>query len=282
MNIFHSITALREWRQNQAQRIAFVPTMGNLHPGHVALVEKAQTLAKRVVVSIFVNPLQFGPQEDFAIYPRTLAADVEKLKAIGADAVFAPTAEEMYPTGLPQATGIQVSALAEDLCGKSRPGHFAGVATVVAKLFHIVQPDIAIFGEKDWQQFVIIRQMVDDLNFPLQLASFPTVRLADGLAMSSRNQFLSAQERNTAPELQKTLQTIREAILTGTHEYELLCRKATEELQRHSFRVDYLTVRERHSLRMPTSEDNELIILTAAFLGNTRLIDNTFVSRPSH
>lgn len=278
MKIFHSINEIRQWRQS-VQRVAFVPTMGNLHQGHLALVEKARTLADTVIVSIFVNPLQFGPKEDFSTYPRTLAADTEKLNAMGIDALLAPSVQEMYASDHPHTPYIQVSDLANDLCGKTRPQHFAGVATVVAKLFHIVQPNVAVFGEKDWQQCVIINQMVQALNFPLTLATLPTVRAEDGLALSSRNQFLTAEERRVAPELQKTLQHIRRAILAGEDNYEDLCHQATEALHPLGFQVDYLTVRERQSLRIPTPADNELIILAAAFLGKPRLLDNTPVSK---
>lgn len=275
-----TIQTLREltksWREKN-QRIALVPTMGNLHEGHLTLVKKAQELADHVIVSIFVNPLQFGPLEDFSHYPRTLEEDISKLATLRVDAVFAPYTTEIYPEGASSKTRVIVSDLSDDLCGKTRPGHFEGVATVVAKLFHIVEPHIALFGQKDFQQLMIIQKMVQDLNFPLEIFSVPTVRETDGLALSSRNQYLNETQRKIAPKLYETLLWAKEQIKSGNNDYEKLCDAVTKKLLAHGFeKIDYIAVREKDSLQLPLkSQQDDLIILAAAFLGKTRLIDNT-------
>lgn len=266
-------TVSREWRQ-AGLRIGFVPTMGNLHAGHLRLVEAAQQQADRVVVSIFVNPLQFGPSEDFAQYPRTLEEDIEKLKALAVAAVFAPDEKRFYPKDRDRMTAVEVPGLSGILCGAARPGHFRGVTTVVNKLFNIVQPDIAVFGKKDYQQFVIIRQMVADLGMPVELSGIDTVREPDGLAMSSRNAYLSPAQRKLAPEIHKCLLTLREQIQAQTDSLAALQRQARSRLQDLGFKLDYLEIRDADSLTEPAPDSKNLVILTAVWLGDTRLIDN--------
>ena len=265
----------------EGKRIGFVPTMGNLHSGHVALVEKASQRADFVVASIFVNPLQFGPNEDLAKYPRTLAADQEKLASAGCHLLFAPTPEEMYPQGMDDQTRISVPVVSEGLCGGSRPGHFEGVATVVTKLFNMVQPDLAIFGEKDFQQLAVIRKLVRDLNLPVQIFGEPTVRADDGLALSSRNGYLSAEQRQVAPQLFATLKDMADSICGGRDDFSRLTLDGLKHLEKAGFRPDYLEIREAGSLRPAQAGDKELVILVAAYLGTTRLIDNlAFTSHP--
>lgn len=265
----------------EGKRIGFVPTMGNLHSGHVALVEKASQRADFVVASIFVNPLQFGPNEDLAKYPRTLAADQEKLVSAGCHLLFAPTPEEMYPQGMDNQTRISVPGVSEGLCGGSRPGHFEGVATVVTKLFNMVQPDLAIFGEKDFQQLAVIRKLVRDLNLPVQIFGEPTVRADDGLALSSRNGYLSAEQRQVAPQLFATLKDMADSICGGRDDFSRLTLDGLKQLEKVGFRPDYLEIREAGSLRPAQAGDKELVILVAAYLGTTRLIDNlSFTSHP--
>lgn len=260
--------------RGEGKRIAFVPTMGNLHEGHVALVEKAGQRADFVVASIFVNPLQFGPNEDLAKYPRTLVADQEKLVAAGCQLLFHPDAEEMYPHGQEGQTRVSVPGVSEGLCGGSRPGHFEGVATVVTKLFNMVQPDLAVFGEKDFQQLAVIRTLVRDLNMPIQIIGEPTVRAEDGLALSSRNGYLSAEQRAAAPALYRTLQQLASAIRDGNRDFAQLIEAGQASLVSAGFRPDYLEIREASSLRPAEANDTQLVILGAAFMGTTRLIDN--------
>jgi pantoate--beta-alanine ligase len=260
--------------RGEGKRIAFVPTMGNLHEGHVALVEKAGQRADFVVASIFVNPLQFGPKEDLASYPRTLAADQDKLVAAGCQLLFAPDVEEMYPHGMSGQTLVRVSGVSEGLCGGSRPGHFDGVATVVTKLFNMVQPDLAVFGEKDFQQLAVVRTLVHDLNMPIQIMGEPTVRAADGLALSSRNGYLDEAQRASAPALYRTLQQLAAAIRDGRRDFAPLEAEGKAALEQAGFRPDYLEIREAGSLRPASATDSRLVILGAAYLGSTRLIDN--------
>jgi pantoate--beta-alanine ligase len=260
--------------RGEGKRIAFVPTMGNLHEGHVALVEKAGQRADFVVASIFVNPLQFGPNEDLAKYPRTLVADQEKLVAAGCQLLFHPDLEEMYPHGQEGQTRVSVPGVSEGLCGGSRPGHFEGVATVVTKLFNMVQPDLAVFGEKDFQQLAVIRTLVRDLNMPIQIIGEPTVRAEDGLALSSRNGYLSAEQRAAAPALYRTLQQLASAIRDGNRDFAQLIEAGQASLVSAGFRPDYLEIREASSLRPAEANDTQLVILGAAFMGTTRLIDN--------
>ncbi|TXH98603.1 MAG: pantoate--beta-alanine ligase [Pseudomonas sp.] len=263
--------------RGEGKRIAFVPTMGNLHEGHVALVEKAGQRADFVVASIFVNPLQFGPNEDLAKYPRTLVADQDKLVAAGCHLLFHPDVEEMYPHGQDGQTRVSVPGVSAGLCGASRPGHFEGVATVVTKLFNMVQPDLAVFGEKDYQQLAVIRTLARDLNMPVQIIGEPTVRAADGLALSSRNGYLSAEQRAAAPALQRTLQQLAEALRNGSRDFAQLQKQGHDALDDAGLRPDYLEIREAISLRPAIAEDRQLVILGAAYLGSTRLIDNLVV-----
>lgn len=260
--------------RSEGKRIALVPTMGNLHAGHAALVTKASQRADFVVASIFVNPLQFGPSEDLDKYPRTLAADQEKLLSAGCHLLFAPTVEEMYPDGMDGQTRLHVTGVSEGLCGGSRPGHFDGVATVVCKLFNMVQPDMALFGEKDFQQLAVIRKLVRDLNLPIQIFGEPTVRAEDGLALSSRNGYLTEEQRAIAPVLQSTLKQLAERIRQGERDFPALLAEGSQQIEAAGLRIDYLEAREPVGLRPASAEDHQLVILVAAFLGTTRLIDN--------
>ncbi|WP_010487588.1 pantoate--beta-alanine ligase [Pseudomonas sp. S9] len=261
----------------EGKHISLVPTMGNLHAGHVALVEKAAQRSDFVVASIFVNPLQFGANEDLDKYPRTLAADQEKLIKAGCNLLFTPSVEEMYPQGMNEQTRVSVLGVSEGLCGASRPGHFDGVATVVSKLFNMVQPDLAIFGQKDFQQLAVIRTLVNDLNMPIQIIGEPTVRSADGLALSSRNGYLSDEQRKAATVLYRSLQEMAAALKAGERDLEKLITHAQSQHTAAGFRPDYLEVREANTLRPVTAEDRHLVILVAAFIGYTRLIDNLLV-----
>jgi pantoate--beta-alanine ligase len=264
------------WRRAGA-RIALVPTMGNLHQGHLDLVRRARQRAQRVVVSIFVNPLQFGPSEDFAAYPRTLTTDAERLEREAVDLVFAPSVEEVYPKGQGAQTRVEVPGISDILCGAKRPGHFVGVATVVCKLFNMVQPDLAVFGEKDFQQLMVIRRMTADLSMPVEIVGAVTVREADGLALSSRNGYLSAAERARASGLYKSLKQAAEALQRGYPVAEVE-RRALSDLSREGFVPDYFSVRRAGDLQLAGPEERELVILAAAYLGNARLIDNLRVS----
>ncbi len=279
MQIIHTVKQLRLALQGQSP-IAFVPTMGNLHAGHLDLVKLAKQQAACVVVSIFVNPLQFGANEDLASYPRTLAADCEKLAAAGASIVFAPTVAEMYPDfdgqNLNQSLTVQLPAMANDLCGASRPGHFAGVATVVLKLFNIVQPQVAVFGKKDFQQLLIIKELVKQFNLPIQIIAADTAREASGLAMSSRNGYLSSAEKVQANQLHATLQTLVEQIKLGPKDldFSALEKQAAHTLQTQGWQVDYVAIRSATSLKAASAQEQEWVVLAAAKLGATRLIDN--------
>jgi pantoate--beta-alanine ligase len=263
---------VRRWRAGGA-RIAFVPTMGNLHSGHISLIEAARRGAARFVASIFVNPMQFGPNEDFAHYPRTASQDAEMLAAAGCDLMFMPDAQEIYPDGLERATRVEVPELSRILCGQFRPGHFEGVTTVVAKLFNIVAPDIAVFGEKDFQQLTIIRHMVADMCYPIEIVAAPTVREADGLAMSSRNQYLTAAERRIAPRLYVALQGAV-GRLAASKDYAAIERAGILELEAGGLQPEYFAIRAAHTLGAPQDSAQELVVLAAARLGKARLIDN--------
>lgn len=267
---------LGRWRRS-ATRIALVPTMGNLHAGHLALVECARAHADRVLTSIFVNPTQFGPNEDFERYPRTLAADYAALTGAGCDAVFVPTVAAMYPADAPGLTRIAVPSLAGILCGAHRPGHFDGVAWVVTKLFNLVQPDVAVFGEKDFQQLAVIRALVRDLSYPIEVIGVPTVRDADGLALSSRNQYLSPAERRLAPRLYAELQHVAKKLQAGVAVAEAEGAAVTA-LEALGFAVDYVAVRDAETLAEPAEPRGSWVILAAARLGRTRLIDNLRVN----
>ncbi|KPB23717.1 pantoate--beta-alanine ligase [Pseudomonas amygdali] len=265
--------------RSEGKRIALTPTMGNLHSGHAALVAKAAQRADFVVATIFVNPLQFGPNEDLATYPRTLAADQEKLLQAGCNLLFTPSVEEMYPHGMADQTLVSVPHLSQGLCGASRPGHFEGVATVVSKLFNMVQPDLAIFGEKDFQQLAVIRAMVRDLNMPIQIIGEPTVRADDGLALSSRNGYLNEAQRAAAPALYQAIRQTADAISAGEQDFDALLTSKKQQLEAAGFRIDYLEIRDAISLRPTTAENRDVVILAAAFLGKTRLIDNLHLTR---
>jgi pantoate--beta-alanine ligase len=265
--------ALRQARQS-GRSVAFVPTMGNLHEGHLDLVRKARSLCDIVVVSIFVNPMQFGAGEDLDSYPRTLIADKEKLFSEGVQILFTPSAEEIYPEGLDSQTQVHVPDLADTLCGKDRPGHFTGVATVVSKLFNIVRPDVAVFGEKDFQQLSIIRKMVADLCMPIEIVGVRTAREEDGLALSSRNGYLTRSERAIAPTLNDVLTECREAIACGFDNFRELEVHAQLKLIQAGFEPDYIQIRDARTLREVTEQTEEVAILAAARLGKPRLIDN--------
>ena len=253
--------------------VALVPTMGNLHRGHLALVNRARELADRVVVSVFVNPLQFGPTEDFGRYPRTLSEDCAQLEAAQVDLVFAPAVEEIYVNGFPPATTITVAPVSAELEGHFRPGFFTGVATVVAIFFNLVRPRYAVFGEKDWQQLQIVRRMAADLGMGVEVIGLPTEREADGLALSSRNQYLSADERARAPALHGALRAVADALRAGRRDFEALCAEQAQALEARGFRVQYLEVRSP-ALAAPSASSTEFVVLAAAVLGTTRLIDN--------
>jgi pantoate--beta-alanine ligase len=281
MQIYHNIRELRselDKVRQSGQRIAVVPTMGNLHRGHIRLVEAAANLADHVVATIFVNPMQFGRHEDLDKYPRTPDDDIEKLNKAGCHSLFAPAAREIYPLGLEQHSVVSVPAISERHCGASRPGHFDGVATVVSKLFNIVQPDHAVFGLKDFQQFQVIRKMAADLCFNITMTGVPTERDEHGLALSSRNGYLSAQEKETALLIYKTLQKIAESIAQGARNYVQLEQQALSAFQAADIKPDYFTVCQADTLAPATTADTRLVILTAVFVGSTRLIDNIEIS----
>jgi pantoate--beta-alanine ligase len=275
MRIVHTVNELRSTLDAESQT-AFVPTMGNLHEGHIGLVRQALTQGRPVVASIFVNPLQFGQGEDFERYPRTLAADADKLSAAGCDILFAPDTAEMYPE--PQSFQV-IPPLDGELCGAFRPGHFAGVCTVVLKLFDMVQPRYAVFGKKDFQQLFLIKGMVRQFNLPIDIVEAETARASDGLALSSRNGYLSETERREAPRLVAVLRGIAEAIRAKQIDLASMQTTACEKLAAAGWRVDYIEIRSRVSLLPPSPEDRKLVILGAAWLNKTRLIDNIEIER---
>ena len=268
-----------QWR-GEGLRVGFVPTMGNLHAGHGDLVRRAGELTDRIVVSVFVNPLQFGPNEDFAAYPRTPEEDRRLQDSLNADLLFTPTVEEMYPRGQVTTARVVVPEIDSILCGAFRPGHFTGVATIVTKLLNLVQPDVALFGEKDYQQLLIIKRAATDLSMPMQIVGVPTRREADGLAMSSRNRYLSAEDRRVAPRIFQELEKARAAIESGSVDFETIEKRGFEALQQSGFRPDYFSVRDAESLEAPGNHRN-LVVLTAARIGRARLIDNVLATRPA-
>ena len=274
MQIISNIDELRV-RLGKESNVAFVPTMGNLHEGHLDLVRVAREHAQCVVVSIFVNPLQFAANEDFGSYPRTLQEDCARLAACGVAVVFAPTEAELYPQ--PQQLTVEPPPIAQELCGAFRPGHFRGVATVVLKLFNIVQPQVAVFGKKDFQQLYVVRQMVAQLNLPLEIIGAETLRAADGLALSSRNQYLSPAERTEAAFLHLTLTGLRQALKSGTQNHAQLEEEAVSALVTRGWQVDYVAIRSQTTLLAVKPGERELVVLAAARLGKTRLIDNVEV-----
>lgn len=270
--------ALLEHRQT-GKTIGFVPTMGNLHQGHLSLVDKAKEMSDVVVVSLFVNPTQFGPNEDFDSYPRTFDADCEKLLNHDTDIVFAPSVEDVYPgfsdnPARPNLTSVHVADLGKDHCGASRPGHFDGVTTIVTKLFNMVRPDIAVFGQKDFQQLAIIRRMVQDLNMPVTIIGAPILREANGLAMSSRNGYLSQEQKDHAAGIQRVLQWAKEQLLNHKLSFDQVEQSAVNQLTEQGFRVDYFNIANADTLQVAETSDKNLVILAAAFLGKVRLIDN--------
>ncbi|CBN87589.1 TPA: pantoate--beta-alanine ligase [Neisseria lactamica] len=278
MQIIHTIQELRAWRKN-AGTVAFVPTMGNLHEGHLALVREAKKRADNVVVSIFINRLQFGQGEDFDKYPRTLQQDADKLEAEGVAVIFAPDEKELYPN-VEQRYNVEPPHLQNELCGKFRPGHFRGVATVVSKLFNIVLPDVACFGKKDYQQLAVIKGLTEDLNFDVEIVPVDTGRAEDGLALSSRNQYLSAAERAEAPRLYRELQAVAESLKQGGLDYAGLEKRAVQSLTEHGWTVDYVEIRHAGTLEVARTGDRRLVVLAAARLGATRLIDNVEIKLP--
>lgn len=279
MKVLKSLQELREWRSAQ-QQVALVPTMGNLHDGHLQLVKNALQHCDTVVVSIFVNPMQFGPNEDLDSYPRTLEADCSALETLGVSAVFTPTVNDVYPRGLEQQTKVSVPGISDILCGASRPGHFEGVATIVCKLFNMVQPQVAVFGEKDYQQLQVIRLMTQDLSLPVDVVGVPTQREASGLALSSRNGYLTAEEKTQATALYKSLQDAK-AGLERQEDFELVESQAVQQLGKAGFKVDYFSIRNADDLQPASEKDQKWVILAAAFLGKTRLIDNLQVDNPA-
>ena len=282
MDTVTTIAAVREhvqaWRR-EGLRVAFIPTMGDLHAGHVSLIEAARRHGERFVASIFVNPTQFGPNEDWANYPRTPSEDERMLAAAGCSLMFIPDVAEIYPKGFERATRVEVPGLSRILDGEFRPGHFEGVSTIVAKLFHIIEPDVAVFGEKDYQQLTVIRRMVADLCMPIEIVGAPTVRDHDGLAMSSRNQYLTTAERALAPQIYIALEAAASRLRAGDVDFASIERAGFEELERTGFRPDYFCIRKADDLSPATAHTRALVILTAARLGKARLIDNVQVTR---
>jgi pantoate--beta-alanine ligase len=284
MQIIHTVAELRNALKSQTS-VALVPTMGNLHAGHIHLATLAKQQAQCVVVSIFVNPLQFGANEDLASYPRTLDADCEKLKAAGVDIVFAPNVQEMYPNfnaatnDLGQTMIISAPPIAKELCGASRPGHFDGVATVVMKLFNIVMPQVAVFGKKDFQQLFIIRELVRQFNLPIAIIAGDTIREASGLAMSSRNGYLSQEQKTNAATLNTCLKQIVDSIYQGNTDFIGLEQAAAQNLNSNGWLTDYISIRSARTLSPASKEDTALVVLAAAKIGNTRLIDNIEFTR---
>lgn len=264
-------------RRVAGDRIVLVPTMGNLHGGHLSLLRTAREAGDYVVASIFVNPFQFGENEDFDGYPRTLEPDLDRLHAAGCDLVFIPKAKDVYPRGPEHATRVEVPELSAILCGRQRPGFFRGVATVVNILFNMVRPDAAVFGEKDYQQLLVIRRMVDDLRMSIEILVGETVREPDGLAMSSRNSYLTPAERKIAPLLFQQLEEVRRALRAGERHFDPLCARAADTLRASGFNPDYFEVRRAQDLGVPQAGDDALRILAAAWLGKARLIDNVAV-----
>jgi pantoate--beta-alanine ligase len=268
---------LEDWR-HAGDHVAIVPTMGNLHSGHISLVNVAREHAERVVVTVFVNPTQFGEGEDFDSYPRTFEKDTRKLKTVTADVLFAPDIDTVYPFGQNNATRVIVPGLTEHLCGSFRPGHFDGVTTVVARLFALVQPDVAVFGQKDYQQQLVIRRMTEDLNLPVLVVVAPTVREDDGLAMSSRNGYLTEDQRQRAPALFQSLSKIEADLLDGARNFDELEARAAGELETAGFSPEYVAIRRADDLRPPEPGCHEFVVLAAARLGEARLIDNLLVT----
>lgn len=268
---------IRRWRQ-EGKRIALVPTMGNLHDGHMTLVDEARARADIVVTTIFVNPMQFERADDLARYPRTLQEDCEKLNRRKVDLVFAPAPDDIYPKGLGEQTFVEVPGLSSLLEGASRPGHFRGVSTIVSKLFNLIQPDIACFGEKDFQQLALIRKMVADMSYDIEIVGVPIIRAKDGLALSSRNSYLTAEQRKIAPGLHNVMNSIAEKLIAGNRELQEIIAIAEQELNDKGFRADDIQIRDADTLQELTETSKRAVILAAAWLGQARLIDNQSVT----
>jgi pantoate--beta-alanine ligase len=280
MQVFHHIQSLRDALQQErraGKRIGFVPTMGNLHDAHIELVRTAQRSCDVVVTSIFVNPLQFGLNEDWDKYPRTLAADTARLEAVNCDYLFCPSDREIYPNGMAEQTRVIVPTMTDVLCGASRPGHFEGVTTVVAKLFNIVQPDEAVFGLKDFQQLAVIRRMVEDLCLPIKIVAGDIVREPDGLAMSSRNSFITPEERSRVAQLNRSLNWVKDKIIAGEKDFLALAEAARKQIVDAGFRVDYVSICNSYTLEPAAHDDREVTILGAMYTSGARLIDNVSV-----
>ena len=281
MIVASTCESLREqlsyWRDS-GERIALVPTMGNLHDGHLSLISLAREYAERVVVSIFVNPTQFDEDGDFDKYPRTLESDTRHLEKTNVDLLFIPDIDTMYPFGITNATLVTVPVLSEEFCGAFRPGHFDGVTSIISRLFNIIQPDVAIFGQKDYQQQLIIRHLVEDLQLPLQIVLGPIQRELDGIAISSRNQYLSKEERSIAPILYSVLQGIGKDLQTGKQNYAELEQQAIDVLNNAGFQAEYVAIREAEKLTFPNKDNNDIVVLGAVRLGTTRLIDNIIIT----
>lgn len=276
-----SVTELHQYVQHwkdHGQSIAFVPTMGNLHNGHISLLEKGQSLCDRSICSIFVNPMQFGPNEDWDHYPRTLEADLEKLEAVGCDLVYLPSASELYPVGLDKISHVLVTDLSDNYEGAHRPGHFTGVATVVLKLFNIVKPDVSVFGKKDYQQYRVVSKMVEDFNLEVQIIGQETTREASGLATSSRNQYLDARQLETAPIIYQQLQQTARAIEQGERDFKTLEDAAVARLNDAGFDTNYFVICNAETLLPATADDRDLVVLVTAAMGPTRLLDNIEIS----
>lgn len=280
MDVARTIAELREFHAKLKKPIGLVPTMGNLHQGHLNLVACSTEVSASTIATIFVNPLQFGPNEDFASYPRMLDDDAARLQSLGVDVLFAPTDDEMYPKGRENHTSVVVHTLTKSLCGASRPTHFDGVTTVVAKLFNICQAQVAFFGEKDWQQLTVIKQMVRQLDMPIQIEGVPTHRHEDGLAMSSRNQYLTTEERSVAPKLYETLSDLASRAQDDQVDLRELERDGSERLTLAGFSPDYISIRDQNTLQETTGFTRELRVFGAAYLGKARLIDNVPVGDP--
>ena len=276
-----SVTELRQYVQHwkdHGQSIAFVPTMGNLHAGHMSLIEKGQSLCDRTLCSIFVNPMQFGPNEDWDHYPRTLESDLQQLEAIGCDLAYLPTASDLYPEGLDKISHVLVTDLTDHYEGAHRPGHFTGVATVVLKLFNIVKPDVSVFGKKDFQQYRVISKMVEDFNLDVQIIGQETTRESSGLANSSRNQYLDKNQKETAALIYQLLQQTAQQIEQGERDFEMLQASAIAKLDEAGFKTDYFSICNAENLLPATTEDRDLVILVTAAMGQTRLLDNIELS----
>lgn len=268
---------VQRWR-NAEEKIAFVPTMGNLHEGHISLLARAREIADRTIVSVFVNPIQFGKGEDYDNYPSTLKQDGQKLADNGADVLFAPNLQQLYPGGMEEDTRVSVPSLSNILCGETRPEHFSGVATVVTKLFFSVLPDIALFGEKDYQQLLVIKRMVSDLCIPIEILGQPIIRETDGLAMSSRNSYLGVDERKRAPAIFREITKIAEILASGSRDFTKLQDEALSALKEQGLKPEYVRIRRLDDLAEPIEQDTEFSVLAAAWLGGARLIDNVKVT----